>query len=328
MTSPEQNDLAASSKRRQGRSPSYPFIPLKRALEQAKALYDAEGKYAVPLPSAYKAWGYGGNSSGARQTLAALKYFGLIDVEGQGNGRKIKVGELALRALLDQREDRSEYNRLLRTFAMNPTIHQKLYEEYPTGLPSDATVEHYLVFECDFNEGAASEVLDEFKQTSELVGLFKPESDQDEIPGVELTSIDSDISVGNYVQWEQQGDLKLPEPWEVSQIDTDPADGKKYLLCRSPDGVEQGYIPYEEAIVEQQNPRIIRPTFAPPKANIKPSEEDVPAPKGYRKATFPLTDGDVTIVYPEGLSEDGYSDLEGFIGVFMRKVKREAGVRD
>jgi len=166
---------AVSVKRaRQGRSPSYPFISLRKALEQANALYRAEGKYAAPLPSAFQAWGFGSKSSGGRQTLAALRYFGLIEVEGEGDARKVKVSDAALRVLLDEREDLSERDALLRQFALSPSINQEIFDRFPNGLGSDGSVKHFLIFECDFNEGAAAEVLAQFKETSDFANVFKP----------------------------------------------------------------------------------------------------------------------------------------------------------
>jgi hypothetical protein len=161
-------------KARQGRSPAYPSIHLEKALSQAKALFEAEGKYAVPLTSAFSAWGFGGKSSGARQTLASLKYFGLIDVEGEGDTRKVKVSEEAIRFLLDKREDATERKALRRRFALAPTAHQDLFNQFPEGLKSDATAVHFLVFDCGFNESAANELLSEFKTTAVFANLFQP----------------------------------------------------------------------------------------------------------------------------------------------------------
>src|ERR1700685_221087 len=69
---------------KQGRSPAYPALSIKQAIDKAQALYNAEGKYPAPMPSAYRAWGYGEKSSGARLTRAALRYFGLISIDGDG----------------------------------------------------------------------------------------------------------------------------------------------------------------------------------------------------------------------------------------------------
>jgi hypothetical protein len=43
---------------------------------------------------------------------------------------------------------------------------------------------------------------------------------------------------------------------------------------------------------------------------------------GMRQAIFPLDAGDATIQWPEGLTEENYKDLEDWIEIVMRKIKR------
>jgi hypothetical protein len=205
-------NAAASSKPKLGRSPAYPFIPMEKALSQAKALYDREGRYSVPMASAFKAWGYGEKSSGGRQTLAALKYFGLIEVEGEGDKRKIRVSERALRIILDEREDQTERRRLIRELALLPPIHQQLMEKFQQGLPSDATVRHYLVFEARYNEEGAAELLAEFKETAGFAGLFQPPGDID-------TSSAAEDGSGNRSQDQQHTDDSIASG-RGSKLDT------------------------------------------------------------------------------------------------------------
>jgi hypothetical protein len=159
---------------RQGRSPAYPAISVKVALEKAKALYEQEGKYAVPMPSAFKAWGYGEKSSGGRETRAALKYFGLIGVEGDSEVGKVKLTDIALRVLLDQREDQAEKKALIRRIALTPAIHKKLLDQFAEGIKSDATVAHFLMFEEHYSQGAANQLVTEFKETAAFAGLYEP----------------------------------------------------------------------------------------------------------------------------------------------------------
>lgn len=167
---------SADKKRQQGRSPSYPGISLKTALEKAKAQYDAEGKYAIPLPSAFKAWGYSDKSSGGRDVRASLRYFGLVSIEGDGDQGKVKLTDDALRVLLDEREDQTERNAIIRRLGQNPAAHKKLLAQFPEGIKSDATAIHYLMFEESFNKGAAEALVAEFKETAAYAGLYKPDT--------------------------------------------------------------------------------------------------------------------------------------------------------
>jgi hypothetical protein len=175
------NDTAkpeAEAKRsKQGRSPAYPGLTIKMAIEKAQALYDAEGKYPAPMPSAFKAWGFSEKSSGGREVRASLRYFGLISVDGDSETGKVKLTEEALRIILDAREDQTEKKALIRRLAMLPAIHKKLIENFPDGLKSDDTVEHYLKFDEGYSGAAAAEVLAEFKDTATYAGIFQPAAD-------------------------------------------------------------------------------------------------------------------------------------------------------
>ncbi len=43
-----------------------------------------------------------------------------------------------------------------------------------------------------------------------------------------------------------------------------------------------------------------------------------------RKAVFALAEGDVTLTLPEGLSTASVEELEGYIEIFLRKIRRDA----
>jgi hypothetical protein len=175
----EATQFEKTSKRRVGRSPAYPYIPVQKALDQAKALHAQEGEYAAPLASAVAAWGYSPKSSGGRQTLATMKYYGLIDIAGEGDSRKIKISDIARRILLDHREDDTEKRQLIRRVALTPAAHQALYKEYPKALASPGSVEHFLIFDQGYNKDAAKELLEEFKQTAQFAGLYEPSAEVD-----------------------------------------------------------------------------------------------------------------------------------------------------
>jgi hypothetical protein len=46
-------------------------------------------------------------------------------------------------------------------------------------------------------------------------------------------------------------------------------------------------------------------------------------PIGMRKAVFPVSEGDVTIIFPTNLSPDGLEELGDYLEIFLRKAKRE-----
>lgn len=301
-------------KRRVGRSPSYPYISVQKALEQAKALHEQEGEYAAPLTSAVGAWGYSPKSSGGRQTLATMKYYGLIEVSGEGDARKIKVSEVARRILLDQREDATEKLQLIRRVALTPTAHKALYEQYPNGLASDGSVEHFLIFDAGYNKEAAKELLAEFKQTARYVGLCEPSSDVDK-PAEEADSRGD----------KQSPKIKVGDKVQVTVADADVYEDGATVLGFSEDGawvfvdksdsaakIEEVSL-LEAAIDTTILERPLVPAHLLQQKQQKPDD----APKGARKAVFPISDGDVILTFPGDISDAGLKRLKRYLEIFL-----------
>ena len=303
-------------KRRAGRSPAYPYIPVQKALEQAKALHAQEGEYAAPLASAVAAWGYSPKSSGGRQTLATMKYYGLIDITGEGDGRKIKVSDIARRIFLDQREDDTEKRQLIRRVALTPAAHQSLYNEYPNGLASPGSVEHFLIFDQGYNKDAAKELMEEFKQTASFSGLYEPSKTMDKLEEADDNGGDKQppkIAVGDRVQVTVAGVDMFPDGATVLGLTDDGA----WVYTDQSDSAAK----LEEValIKAAETPVVERP--AVPAHLLKPKNVQTggeePTPKGARKAVFPITDGDVTLMFPEGITGAGLKSLKRYLDIFL-----------
>ena len=163
------------------RSPNFPFIPLETAIERAGELYKQEGRNAVNIKVAVSHWGYKETSSGGKQTVAALKAYGLIEYFGKGDDRKIKLSRLALMILLDEREDSYERQEAIKVTALNPKIFKELWLKWGVGgLPSDANISHFLIFEKDVNEKSTGDLIKNFKSTISFASLTPSDSIQDE----------------------------------------------------------------------------------------------------------------------------------------------------
>lgn len=318
---PDEVEVKAAQKRKVGRSPSYPTLNVQEALEKARALYNREGDYAAPLSSVMAAWGYSAKSSGARQVLATLRYYGLIDVTGDGDARKVKVSDTTRRILLDKREDDTERRQLLRRVALNPSAHRTLYEEYESGLASDRSVVHFLVFDHGFNEGAAEELLAEFKETAKIVGLFDPPKDVDKgAPKNHAPEPDRhapEVKVGDRIQWTSQGVDQFAQGALVLGFSED---GQWIFTDQSPGGV-----PVKEALIMEQSvqpPAPVPPQMPPHLAaglaarqGREPTQELKP---GSRKAVFPVEDADVTLIFPGDISADGLRVLGLYLDIFLK----------
>ena len=164
-------EMDPRQKRNRTRSPAYPFIALPAALEKAAVLWQVEGRHAAAVSVALQHWGYKEDSSTGYSCVAALKKFGLVDHEGMGDQRQVRLSGLALSILLDKNPDSPERRDALRAAALGPRIHAELWERYGTELPSDQSLKRFLVIERAFNEAAVGELLDEYKVTMAFAGL-------------------------------------------------------------------------------------------------------------------------------------------------------------
>ncbi|MCH9054003.1 MAG: hypothetical protein IIA72_23625 [Proteobacteria bacterium] len=309
MSEPENITTAPNKRQRQGRSPAYPTLPIDKAIEQARVLYDRERKNFAPLASAFTAWGYGAKSSGGRQTLATLRYFGLIEVEGGGDSRQVKVSEMALRVILDEREDSNERDSLIREMALTPSVHKEMYQKYPDGLPSDATVKHYLTFEREFNPSAAEELLDEFKRTADYASLYKPDIVSDKVKDDDDYKGDQKPVIGDFVQWELNGTFQLEAPRRVRAVQSH--DDKKWVFV---EGSETG-IPMDQVIVETKD----QPLGGG--APILPIEDDK-LKEGWHEERLLDDDGNEIIIRYEGKPSVGrYEFIRDYLSFKLDRLK-------
>src|SRR5258708_23151736 len=159
--------IKGADKRKRTRSPAYPFVNLETAIAKAKQFYDKEQRNAANVGVAVTHWGYGSDSSNGAQTIAALTSFGLLQDEGIGDKRKVRLTQNALRILLDARPESKERAELIRQAALGPKIHQELWKKWGTNLPSDATLRHTLLLEwpTPFNENAVDYFIKEYRST-------------------------------------------------------------------------------------------------------------------------------------------------------------------
>lgn len=159
------------------RSPPFPFIPLDRAVTRAQQLYQQVRDLAVPVSIAAKAWGLSPTSSSAIQSAAALKQFGLIDEDGAGLFRKIRLTKLGLRLALDKRQESPEVKDALKAAALMPKIHRELFDAFGASLPSDDAVTHHLIVDrklagqAAFSHQSAADLIREYATTIEFAGL-------------------------------------------------------------------------------------------------------------------------------------------------------------
>jgi hypothetical protein len=159
------------------RSPNYPAIKLEEALALAKKFYDFEKRNSANYEIALKHWGFKAGSGLGGVVLAALKAFGLIAYSGSGQDKKVQLTDLALRILLDTRQESPDRDEAIKQAALMPTLHSLLWNKYRTDLPSDENLRHELIFTLKFNERVVNDFIGEYKSTINYAKL----SDSDTI---------------------------------------------------------------------------------------------------------------------------------------------------
>lgn len=79
----------------------------------------------------------------------------------------------------------------------------------------------------------------------------------------------------------------------------------------------------EEPIMEDAPQRVPAPTVRFAGGGGAPNL-GVTVPEGSRKAVFPLTEGDVTLIFPADLSPSALEELGDYLEIFLRKAKRDS----
>lgn len=201
--------MTATPKKKRQRSPNYPSLDLKQAIDKARALFDADRRHAMPSNLAHERWGYKSESSAAQQCEAALKAYGLLDAHGTGKSRKLSVSEKAERII----RDAPDRGALLKVAALGPKIHSELWEKYlHDGLPSDEIIRTYLLWEREsgqFNEEAIGDVIRRFRSSIGLAKLDSSSMIEEEDEGDEEDGLDDVSGVTPDKGNGKQGDATL-----------------------------------------------------------------------------------------------------------------------
>jgi hypothetical protein len=159
MTNADEAAMAAKKER----SPSFPYIGLTKALERAAAIYAHARRHDARVADVAAAWGLAPKSSGTLQTIAALLAYGLLEDQGSGEARKLKITDLAFKALEDQRPGAREG--ALAEAAMKPKLIAEYVEKWKDGRPADAICISELRIDRGFTEDGAKAFLRVFDDT-------------------------------------------------------------------------------------------------------------------------------------------------------------------
>lgn len=145
------------------RSPGYPAIGLKEAIEKVKLVYAKEYQNKVPRKVVAEHMGYGSLSGASLPVLAALNKFGLLD----GRGDETRVSDRAL-AIIAHEPGAPERLAAIREAADEPALFVELDGKFPAGKASDAAIRSYLLTSKYLPE-AADTAIRAYRETKQLV---------------------------------------------------------------------------------------------------------------------------------------------------------------
>lgn len=229
------------------RGPSYPFIDLSKAVERVEQITSKGAERATLAPeSFYKFWGYQPKSSGARQTMAAMNAYGLVEYVGRGRDRKVKLSECARRIALDRTPNSAGRAAAIRQAALEPTAFKDLWEQFGPHVPHEDVMTSWLVLEKEFNQSGAEAAVMNFVSTVEFSNLTQP-SNSPEKTG---TSEDGDelntevASVGDLVECEVNGELVFASPVRIRAV----SDNGEWVFV---EGSESGVLMENVTVIER-----------------------------------------------------------------------------
>jgi hypothetical protein len=261
------------------RSPSFPFIPLKTAIERLVAFEEFHKRAPVPPDRIGPAWGMKNNTSQAQQTLAALKAYGLLETRRGDVGRIVALsddGRTYLRAQQDNIKDG-----VLRRAALRPKQIETYWRDWGDDRPADAACLDILVLKGGFSQDGAEKFLRVYDATIAFAGLAdsdKMETTESEGSGAtENGDGDEDDGTQNTAAVEpaqtastSRPQARVPIMEGERIVFTEEGQPNQYLKLIASGEVDAGLLEALEDFVKRQRKRLGLPAQQIPLRNLKP----------------------------------------------------------
>ncbi len=145
------------------RSPAYPAIGLKEAIEAVGRIYKADYQNAIPREVAAKHMGYNGLNGKSLGALSALVKYGLL--EGRGDETKVSTRAVTIIAHGPGTPERVE---ALKAAMTSPELFVDLDLRFQGGKASDEAIRAYLLTH-KFIPAAADNVIRSYRDTKALL---------------------------------------------------------------------------------------------------------------------------------------------------------------
>jgi hypothetical protein len=248
------------------RSPNYPAVSLGKAIELTRKLYQSAHTHKTDALTVAKALGFGGLNGSSLTTISALKKYGLL----VDDGGQLRISKAGLTILVDPEDSRERADAILKA-AFAPVLFSELRQEYGDALPPrDEIVRAYLL-KRGFAPGTVDAPIRAYRDTLDLVerakAIYNGDNGSGDTSASDKGGAPVEASVGDLIQWESSGVLRLEAPRRVRAIREH--EGSKWVFV---EGSETG-IPMSEVIIESRAETATK--TVPP---VLPEQEDMSTP--------------------------------------------------
>lgn len=177
MVTEVKTDAAQPVKGARDRSPAYPFISLKVAVDRLVTLEAYFGRHPVAALKAGLAWKMKPESSQAGQTLASLKAFGFVEYQGAGDARVAVLTEDGRNYIRAQQD--SIKKEILKRSALKPKAIHQYWQKWGSDRLPDLICIDELVLKGGFSDSGAPIFLKVYDDTIAFAGLAQSDKIDD-----------------------------------------------------------------------------------------------------------------------------------------------------
>jgi hypothetical protein len=191
------------------RSPNFPVIGLPEAVSLAQKIWDKEKRTPLSALDVAKIGGYTSISGPSRQLVSALGKYGLLEPAGKA----LKLSDLAIQILHGQPREKEA---ALIEAGNKVALFRQLAQSH--GDASEDSLKSYLIVQLKFSEDGAKKCIKAFlstKSIAKLNGGAKIEGDDND------DDLGDAPSVGDWVQWLNDGVHRFPQPQQIKGISDD-----------------------------------------------------------------------------------------------------------
>lgn len=170
MTSESAKKEDTHRKTQRKRSPNFPALDLRTAIDRTAQLFEKAGTHEVSFDSLASYWRYRPKSSGFIKAIAAVTSFELVNVTGTGVNRRFCVSDSGEHIV----EAGPESKELLKKAALKPKIFAEMWERYrEKGLPSNEVLSDKIRWDkdLDFNKDSVLTFISRFRDTIEFAKI-------------------------------------------------------------------------------------------------------------------------------------------------------------